>query len=101
MARFAAVPISEKYPDGRKPLSEEREELRDAEEEAYTAAMPAKALDKVRKKRNILLADTDYFALSDVTLSDAMIGYRQQLRDITEGLDTVERCEDATWPTKP
>ena len=101
MARFAAVPISEKYPEGRKPLSEEREELRDAEEEAYTAAMPAKALDKVRKKRNILLVETDHFALSDQTLTDNMKTYRQELRDITEGLDTVEKCEDVTWPDAP
>jgi hypothetical protein len=54
--------------------------------------------DEIRAKRNILLAETDYLALSDNTLSSDMSTYRQALRDITSqaGFPT-----DVTWPTKP
>ena len=41
------------------------------------------------------------FALSDVTLADNMKTYRQQLRDLTSGLDTVDKVNNVTWPTKP
>ena len=59
------------------------------------------ALAELRSKRNRLLAETDYLALSDNTLSDDMKTYRQSLRDLPAGKDTVEKCENATWPTKP
>ena len=59
------------------------------------------ALRNVRIKRNRLIAETDYLALSDQTLSSDMTTYRQNLRDITNGLDTVEKCNNVTWPTKP
>ena len=55
----------------------------------------------LRLKRNNLLKDTDYFALSDQTLSDDMRTYRQDLRDITEGLTTVEEVDAVVFPTKP
>nr|BAR25916.1 hypothetical protein [uncultured Mediterranean phage uvMED] len=60
-----------------------------------------RSLDKLRKKRNNLLAETDWMANSDVTMSDAMRTYRQQLRDITNGLTTVEQVEDVEFPEKP
>ena len=59
------------------------------------------ALDTLRAKRNKLLAETDYLALSDVTMSDDMKTYRQELRDLTNGLDTVEKVNAVTFPTKP
>ena len=79
----------------------EEEAARDAEEKAWADAAPARALADLRAKRNRLLAATDYYALSDVTMSDDMKTYRQELRDFPEGKDTVEKCEEATWPTKP
>ena len=79
----------------------EEEAARDAEEKAWADAAPARALADLREKRNRLLAATDYYALSDVTMSDDMKTYRQELRDFPEGKDTVEKCENATWPTKP
>ena len=79
----------------------EEEAARDAEEKAWADAAPARALANLRAKRNRLLAETDYYALSDVTMSDDMKTYRQELRDFPEGKDTVEKCEEATWPTKP
>ena len=53
-----------------------------------------------RKKRNELLAETDYFALTDVTMNAAMTSYRQQLRDITD-LDAWPNLTDVDWPVKP
>jgi TPP-dependent pyruvate/acetoin dehydrogenase alpha subunit len=79
----------------------EEEAARDAEEKAWADAAPARALANLRAKRNRLLAETDYYALSDVTMSDDMKTYRQELRDFPAGKDTVEKCEEATWPTKP
>jgi len=67
-------------------------------------------LDFLRSIRNNFLTETDYLALSDVTMSDAMKTYRQALRDITNGLDTVAKVktklqfEDGNYinfPTKP
>ena len=59
------------------------------------------AMKNLRNKRNNLLANTDYLALSDNTLSTDMANYRTQLRDITNGLTTVEDVNNVTWPTKP
>ncbi len=58
-------------------------------------------LDKLRNKRNNLLIETDWMANSDVTMSDAMRTYRQELRDLTNGLDTVEKVEAKEFPTEP
>ena len=54
--------------------------------------------DEVRKQRDALLAATDFYALSDVTMSDDMETYRQALRDLPE---SVENSEDVVWPEKP
>jgi len=59
------------------------------------------AMEDLRAKRNKLLKDTDYYALSDNTLSTDMANYRTQLRDITNGLTTVEDVNAVTFPTKP
>ena len=60
-----------------------------------------RALERLREKRNRLLAQTDWMANSDVTMSNDWKTYRQQLRDLTNGLTTVEQVEAVTWPTKP
>ena len=73
---------------------------REAQEVTASTALEL-ALSEIREKRNILIAETDYLALSDHTLSSDMTTYRQSLRDITNGLDTVEKCNNVTWPTKP
>ena len=59
------------------------------------------AMEDLRAKRNKLLADTDHYALSDQTLSDDMRTYRQNLRDITNGLTTVADVEAVVFPNKP
>ena len=79
----------------------EEETARDAEEKAVADAAPARALERLRFRRNQLLAETDFYALSDVTMSDDMKTYRQNLRDLPAGKDTVDKCDNVTWPTKP
>jgi hypothetical protein len=79
----------------------EEETARDNEEAAWANAAPARALADLRSRRNRLLAETDFYGNSDVTMSDDMTTYRQALRDLPDGKDTVEKCENATWPTKP
>ena len=79
----------------------EEETARDNEEAAWANAAPARALATLRERRNRLLAETDFYGNSDVTMSDDMKTYRQALRDLPAGKDTVEKCENATWPTKP
>jgi predicted secreted Zn-dependent protease len=59
------------------------------------------ALNFLRAKRNSLLAQTDYLALSDQTMSAEMTTYRQALRDITNGLTIVADVEAVVFPEKP
>ena len=59
------------------------------------------ALMVLRHKRNELLIETDWMANSDVTMSEAIKTYRQELRDITNGLTTVEEVEAVEFPEKP
>ena len=56
--------------------------------------------ENVRATRNQKLAETDFYALSDVTMSSAMTTYRQALRDITSHAN-FPNLQDADWPTKP
>ena len=70
----------------------EEEAARDAEEAAWAAG----AFDRDRN-----LSSTDWHALQDVTMSDAMTAYRQDLRDLPAGLTTVEEVQAVSWPVKP
>ena len=79
----------------------EEEAARDAEEQAWADGALERAQSNLRAKRNKLLAETDFYALSDVTMSADMETYRQELRDLPEGKDTVEKCDNVVWPTKP
>ena len=79
----------------------EEETARDAEEKAWADGALARAQASLRSKRDALLAATDFYALSDVTMSDDMKTYRQELRDLPSGKDTVVKCNDAVFPTKP
>ena len=79
----------------------EEETARDAEEQAWADCALERAQARLRSDRNRRLAETDFYALSDVTMSDDMKTYRQNLRDLPDGKDTVEKCNNVTWPTKP
>ena len=82
-------------------LTAEEEAARDAEEATWAAGAFDRAIAEVRSKRDALIKATDYLALSDNTLSAEMTTYRQSLRDITNGVTTVEDVNNITWPTKP
>ena len=56
--------------------------------------------DTNRASRDVKLAETDFYALSDVTMSAEMTAYRQALRDITSHANWPN-LEEADWPTKP
>jgi len=66
-----------------------------AKQTELTAAEPLKAL---REERDRLIAATDWWALSDLTMTAEQTAYRQALRDITE---TYSSLDDVVWPTKP
>jgi hypothetical protein len=83
------------------PFTAEEEAQRDAEEQAYSDGAFDRAMADLRSKRDNLLKATDYLALSDNTLSADMTTYRQDLRDITDGLTTIDQVNTVTWPTKP
>ena len=70
------------------------------QEAAYQAGLDARVAEGNRKKRNDLLAATDFYALTDVTLSADMTSYRQALRDITNHANWPNLA-DEDWPTKP
>ena len=69
------------------------------------AQFPAVELDNamadLRSKRNQLLINTDFHGMSDRTMSADMTTYRQELRDLTNGVTTVEQANAVVFPTKP
>tara|TARA_E500000305_G_scaffold105389_1_gene102809 strand:- start:33 stop:314 length:282 start_codon:yes stop_codon:yes gene_type:complete len=80
-------------------------EMTDQENNAFENYRTSKhfniKIENLRQERNFLLRETDWMANSDVTMSDAMKTYRQQLRDITNGLTTVEEVNAVEFPEKP
>lgn len=68
-------------------------------EAAYQAGLDAQVAEANRKKRNELLAATDYLALTDNTMDDTTKGYRQALRDITNHPNWPHLLE-GDWPIK-
>jgi len=82
-------------------FTEAEETARDNVEAAYANKAFDRALETLRSKRNNLLIETDWYANSDVNMSDNMKTYRQDLRDITNGLTTVEEVQAVIFPEKP
>ena len=85
-------------PQGKVYFTEEEEVARDAEEAAWAAGANDRLAAEEREKRNALLAETDYFGASDVTMSSDMTTYRQALRDVPQQTDFPTSIN---WPTKP
>ena len=79
----------------------EEETARDAKEKAWTDGQLNRDLQALRNKRNALLAETDWWGASDNTMTADQTKYRQDLRDLPTGLDTVDKVSKVTWPTKP
>tara|TARA_B100000508_G_C11411614_1_gene253555 strand:+ start:692 stop:973 length:282 start_codon:yes stop_codon:yes gene_type:complete len=79
-------------------FTDAEETARDAEEKTWNDAASTRAWFSVRQKRNAKLAETDWMANSDVTMSDEWKTYRQALRDLpASGSDP----DDLSWPTEP
>ena len=83
-----------------------RYEMTDAELTAFNqrrAKTFEEAMQELRAKRNQLLAESDWSVLPDSPIADKTDwqNYRTSLRDITNGLSTVEDINNVTWPTKP
>ena len=91
-----------KYVDGvLVELTDEEQAFRDAEEKAWADGQADRNMAELRKQRNKLLVETDYMALSDVTMTDAWKTYRQELRDITKQTPTDIRLSNIKFPEKP
>ena len=82
-------------------LTAAEETARDNEEAAWAAGEDARALAGMREDRNRRLAETDWYGVSDLTMSADMTTYRQALRDLPAGKTTKAHVDAATWPTKP
>jgi len=94
--------MTKKYVDGvLVDLTVEEENTRNQEIAEWNAGALDRALNILRIKRNNLLVETDWMANSDVTMSSEMQTYRQELRDLTNGLTTVADVEAVVFPTKP
>ena len=70
------------------------------QETAYQATLDANTATANRATRDAKLADTDFYALSDVTMSSEIQSFRQSLRDITTH-DNWPNLGDDDWPTAP
>ena len=79
----------------------EEEAARDAEEQAWADGALGRAQASLRSKRNQLLAETDWMAGSDLTMSDAWKTYRQELRDLPSTLNDITVQQTITWPDEP
>lgn len=66
-----------------------------AKKDELVAAEPMRLL---RAERDRKLADTDWWAMSDRTMTDAQTTYRQALRDVPANYSSLD---DVVWPTKP
>jgi hypothetical protein len=69
-----------------------------AQKTAYDTFVNNGLAKSARNKRDVLLKETDHYALSDVTMSDNMKTYRQALRDVPQQTDFPSTI---SWPTKP
>ena len=59
----------------------------------FDAEKPARKLSQIRRIRNEKLSETDYLGLSDVTMSDAIKTWRQNLRDLPQNNTTEEQYD--------
>ena len=87
------------------PFTAEEEAQRDAEEQAWNNGAFDRAMADLRQRRDNILKASDWEVImakeKGTTLSAGFKTYRQDLRDITDGLTTVEDVNAVTFPTKP
>ena len=87
------------------PFTAEEEAQRDAEEAAWSAGAFDRAMADLRQRRNKLLQESDWTVLSDNTLTNVQrtswMNYRTELRNITDGLSTVDDVNSVVFPNTP
>jgi len=81
-------------------LTNAEQKVKNEEEKAWTDGQADRDLAKLRTERNRLLAETDWWASSDLTMTDAQKKYRQDLRDLTKTFSSLSD-KDFAFPTKP
>ena len=81
-------------------LSDEEQKELDAIKKEWIDGKADRDLSELRMKRNRLLSETDWWASSDLTMTDAQKKYRQDLRDITKIFQSMED-KDFKFPEKP
>jgi hypothetical protein len=81
-------------------LTSEEQKVRDVEIKEWNDGKAERDLGVLRQQRNSLLAETDWWASSDLTMTDAQKKYRQDLRDITKTFSSLSD-KDFAFPTKP
>ena len=77
----------------------EQKELNDRSKE-WEKGKADRELAELRTQRNTLLSETDWWASSDLTMTDAQKKYRQDLRDITKTYQSLSD-KNFKFPTKP
>lgn len=84
-------------------LTAEEIAQRQAEEQAWLEGAFDRAMADLRSKRDRLLSSCDWVMMSDSPIADktSWETYRQSLRDITNGLTTVDEVNAVQFPTKP
>ena len=82
-------------------MSDEEHAARVAEEKVWSDNAPVRAFKRLRRERNEMLQETDFYACSDVTMSDDMKAYRKALRDLPATLNNTTVLQTITWPEKP
>jgi hypothetical protein len=96
--------VDHKLVDGVKVvLSDAEIAQRQAEEIVWNNGAFDRSLANLRQRRNALLSASDWTILSDSPVQDKYVwqSYRQSLRDLTEGLSTVEQVNSVVFPVKP
>ena len=86
-------------------LTTEEIAQRQLDEQAWLAGAFDRAIFSLRDKRNELLKETDYIVLADSPIPSVkkseFMNYRTALRNLTQGLDTVEKINNVVYPLKP
>lgn len=81
-------------------FSDDADSTKAEKEAAYQATLDSNMASQNRTARNEKLAETDFWGMSDMTMSAEMTTYRQALRDITTH-SNWPNLEEGDWPTKP
>jgi hypothetical protein len=86
-------------------LTAEEIAQRQLDEQAWLAGAFDRAISNLRNKRNELLNESDYIILADSPIPSVkkseFMNYRTALRNLTQGLDTVEKINNVAYPLKP